>query len=80
MQVTENSRRQCLCQSIRKQKFRGNGQQMDETLLNLLPNQVAIELDMFCAFMEGGIVSNVHCRVVVTVNGCWRRDRQLKVM
>lgn len=42
--------------------------EMDDFLLNLVANQVAVHFDMLCAFMKDGICSDVYGVLVVVVN------------
>ena len=44
----------------------GNVESLDNTILNLLPNEMTIYLNMLCSFMVHGICSNVQsCFAVI---------------
>ena len=47
---------------------RGNKDETNVTLSEMMSHKVTIELNMFCAFVEDIITSNLNSTLIVTVN------------
>lgn len=56
------------------------GHQMDGVILDLVMNHKAIELYVFCAFMEDEVYCNLECTSIVTENGDRFVERNVEVM
>ena len=57
-----------LGKDISKLVSRGDGEQLEISFLEKLASDVAVNLNMFGAFVEDIIMSNVNSTTVVTVN------------
>ena len=57
----EGTRVKRLGHDVYKLQRCGNWEKMNESILLFLSDQVAIQFNMLCTLMEGGVLSNVDC-------------------
>ena len=61
------TRRVSLGKDISRLVSRGDGEQLEISFLEMLASDVAVDLNMLCAFMEDITMSNVDSTTIVTI-------------
>ena len=72
--ISKTIRRASLGEDISKLVSKEDGEQLEIAFLKIMTSDVAVDLNMLCAFMEDIIMSNADSTTIVTIK---RNDNRL---
>ena len=72
--ISKTTRRASLGENISKLVSKEDGEQLEIDFLKIMTSDVAVDLNMLCAFMEDIIMSNADSTTIVTIK---RNDNRL---